>query len=67
MSILLNYGIFDLRVIVCFIEQTKKQGNYTNPFNFKVGATPFSRRYLIKDRLELSTPATNRIALKKVD
>ena len=24
------------RVIVCFIEQEKKQGNYTNPYNFKV-------------------------------
>ena len=45
-EILLNYAILNLRVIVCFIEQTKKQGDYSNPYNFKVPTTPFSQRTL---------------------
>ena len=38
--------MYSLRVIVCFIEQSKKQGDYSNPYNFKVTTKPFSQRQL---------------------
>ena len=43
------------RVIVCFIEQAKKQGDYSNPYNFKVNIAPFSQRSLNQILLTLIT------------